>query len=178
MEQTKTNTALTYGLIGGIITIVYMLLLYIGGLEIYTGILAFGAYLIPIVTAVMGGIKEKKLQGGYLSFKGALKTVFLIFLIISLLTTIFNHLLLNVIDVPFRQALMQDAAVKMEKMMTKLGAPQDTIDKALNDLDNPENYSFGKIMLGFFWGAIVWFIISLIIAAIIKKKRPEFENQI
>ncbi|RYY24449.1 MAG: DUF4199 domain-containing protein [Chitinophagaceae bacterium] len=178
MEQTKTNTALTYGLIGGIITIVYMLLLYIGGLEVYTGILAFGGYLIPIVTAVLGGIKEKKLQGGYLSFKAALKTVFLIFIIISLLSSIFNHLLLNVIDVPFREALMQDAGVKMEKMMTKLGAPQDTIDKALNDLNNPDNYSFGKIMLGFLWGAIVWFIVSLIIAAIIKKKRPEFENQI
>jgi predicted membrane-bound spermidine synthase len=66
----------------------------------------------------------------------------------------------------------------MEKMMVKLGAPQDAIDKSLVDLNDPKNFTIGKVFLGFCFAAIGWFIVSLIIAAIIKKKRPEFENQI
>jgi hypothetical protein len=178
MEKTKSKTALTYGIIGGIAVIVFTLLLYIGGLELYTSPLAYVAIAIPIVVAVLGGVKEKKLQGGYLSFKQALATVFLILVIISLLSTLFSHLLLNVIDIPFREALMQDQQIRMEKFLTKMGAPQESIDKALDDINNPANYTIGKIFLGFLMYCIIWFIVSLIIAAIIKKKRPEFENQL
>jgi hypothetical protein len=172
----KSNVALVYGLIAGAATIAFTTILYLGGLALYTSLLAYLSFAIPIVVAILGGLKQKSLQGGYLSFKEALKVVFLIFLVYIVLNTLFNHLLLNVIDVPFREALMQDAGIKMEKFLVKMGANQETIDKSLAELSNPENFTFKKVFLGMLFNAIGWFIVSLIIAAIIKKKKPEFEE--
>ncbi|RYY10311.1 MAG: DUF4199 domain-containing protein [Chitinophagaceae bacterium] len=178
MEQTKTNTGLVYGVICGVAVIAFTILLYVAGVEWYTSPLAYVGFVIPIVIGFMGAYKQRSLQGGYLTFKEALKTVFIIFIISIVLDTLFSYLLLNVIDVPFREAVMQDAAVKMEKFLVKMGTSQDDIDKAMADFDNPNNFSPGKIILGMFVRLIVWFIVALIIAAIVKKKRPEFENQI
>jgi len=178
MENTKSNTGLIYGVICGVAVIAFTLLLYIAGVEWYTSPLAYVGFVIPIIIGTLGGIKQRTLQGGYITFKEALKTIFIIFIISILLDTIFSYLLLNVIDVPFREAIMQDAAIKMEKFLIKMGTPQDAIDKAMADFDNPDNFKPGKILLGVFFRMIGWFIVALIIAAIIKKKRPEFENQI
>jgi hypothetical protein len=178
MEKTQTNTGVVYGIICGAAVIAFTLILYIGGLEWYNSSLSILAYIIPIVIAVLAGIKQRKLQGGYISFKEALKTVFLVFVIATVLSSIFNYVLLNIIDVPFREAVMQEAAIKMEKLMVKMGAPQDTIDKAMDDMNKPENFTIGKTLVGVLFYLIIWFIVALIIAAIIKKKRPEFENQI
>ena len=179
MEQTnKTNVGLVYGVICGVAVIAFTIILYVLGVEWYTSPLAYVSFLIPIVVGFLGGIKQRTLQGGYITFKEALKTVFVIFIISIILDTIFSYVLLNVIDVPFREAIMQDAAIKMEKFLIKMGTPQDAIDKAMADFDNPDNFGPGKILLGVFFRMIGWFIVALIIAAIIKKKRPEFENQI
>jgi hypothetical protein len=178
MEQTKTNTALVYGVICGVAVIAFTILLYIAGVEWYTSPLAYVGFVIPIVVGFLGGYKQRSLQGGYITFKEALKTVFIIFIISVVLDTIFSYILLNIIDVPFREAIMQEAAIKMEKFLVKMGSSQEAIDKAMADFDNPANFSPGKILLGVFFRLIGWFIVALIIAAIVKKKRPEFENQI
>ena len=178
MQQKKTDVGLIYGVISGVAIIAYTILLYVGGVEWYTGPLAYVSFLIPVIVAFLGGLKHRSLQGGYITFKEALRTVFIIFIISIILDTVFSYILLNVIDVPFREAIMQEAAVKMEKFLIKMGTPQDAIDKAMADFDNPDNFSPGKILLGVFFRMIIWFIVALIIAAIIKKKRPEFENQI
>jgi uncharacterized membrane protein YkvI len=178
LQTKKTDTGLIYGLIAGAASIVFTLILYLGGIEWFTSPLAYLAFAIPVVVAVLGGLKERKLLGGYITFKEALKTVFIIFIIFIILDTLFSQLLLNVIDVPFREALMQDAGVRMEKFLTKMGAGQDAIDKALADMQDPSNFGFKKVLLGVLFRCIGWFIVALIIAAIIKKKRPEFENQI
>jgi len=174
----KSNTGVIYGVITGVAAIAYTIILYVGGLEWFTSPLSYVAFCIPIVIAVLGGLKQKKLQGGYITFKEALKTLFIIFVIFIVMDALFNHLLLNVIDVPFREALMQDAGVRMEKFMAKMGANQETIDKAVSELSNPENFTFKKIFVGILFRCVGWFIVALIIAAIIKKKKPEFENQI
>jgi uncharacterized protein DUF4199 len=178
MDKSQTNTGIVYGLICGVSVIAYTIILYVAGVEWYTSWLAFMTFVIPVVIAFLGGVRQRKLQGGYITFKEVLKTVFIIFIISVILDTIFSYLLLNVIDVPFREAVMQDAAIRMEKFMIKMGTPQDAIDKAMQDFDNPDNFSAKKVLVGVFFRMIVWFIVAVIIAAIIKKKRPEFENQI
>ena len=176
MENKKSNTAVAYGLLNGGIAVLLTLIFYLGGVKWFVHPVAYIGYVIPIVIAVMGGLKQRKINGGYLEFAEALKTVFIIFVIGTLISTVFIYVLLNLIDVPFRQALMQESAVAMEKMMERFGASQDEIDKAAANMMDENNYSPGKILLGFALSAIGWFIVSLIIAAIIKRKKPVFEN--
>ena len=176
MESTKTNQGLLYGLISAGLVILLTVIQYVGGVKWFLSPLAYLGFVIPIVMAVLGGLVHKKANGGFLEFKDALKTVFTVFTINIILTMLFVYVLFNFIDVPFRQALSQEAAVYTEEMFEKLKVPQDQIDKAVAETLNGNSYALKNQLLAMAMGSIVWFIVSLIIAAIIKKKKPLFEE--
>ena len=176
MEKSNTNQGLTYGIISAVLVIFLTILLYLGGVKWFMNPVSFLSFLIPIVCAVLAGLAHKKANGGYLEFKDGLKTVFTVFTINILLSTAFVYVLFNFIDVPFRQAIAQEAAVYTEKMMEGLKVPQDQIDKAVAETLNGNGYTLKNQLLGVAMGSIIWFLISLIIAAIIKKKKPLFED--
>ena len=175
-EAPKKNIGLLFGLINAGVSIVWTVILYLGGIKLFTSPLNYLGIVFPIVICVMGGLQQRKLQGGYLEFSEALKVTFLILVIGSLISTIFDYILLNYIDVPFREALMQDAAEKAERMLAKLGMPQEKIDEAMEQAMNKNNYTIGKQLLGFAFRCIGLFIVALIVSAIIKRKRPPFDN--
>lgn len=174
MEKKSTNVGLTYGIISGLASVVFSLVLYLGGVKWFVHPVAYLGFVIPIVVAVLAGIKQKKLNEGYLDFAAALKVVFTTFVIGTLISTLFSYVLFNYIDVPFREALAQETVVKAQAMMQKFGASQEQIDKAIEDMMKENNYTFGKQMTGAAFFCIFWFIISAIIAAVVKKKKPEF----
>lgn len=169
------NFGLTYGLISGAASVLFTLVLYLGGVKLFVNPIAFLGWAIPIVFAVLAGLAQKKANGGYLDFKQALKVTFTVFVVGSLISTVFSYVLFNIIDVPFREALAQETAMVTEKMMKGFGASQNDIDKAVEQSLNGNNYTPGKMLLGFAMLCIPWFIVSLIISAIIKKNKPEFE---
>lgn len=175
MAASKMNSGLLYGLIAAGAAIIFSLVLYILGASYFVHPISNLAFAIPIVFAVLAGIAQKKEQGGYLQFSEALKTVFTVFVLWSFLATTFSYILLNFIDEPFKQAMAQIAAEQTEKWMTKFGAPQKDIDKAVEEALTGNQFNLKTQFLGFAFWSIVWFLVSLIIAAIIKKKKPEFE---
>ena len=176
MGNNKGNPGVTYGLIAGLIMIVISLGLYLGGVKTFLSPIAFLSYVVIIVIAVLAGVRQKKLNGGYIEFSDALKVVFTTFAIGFLLQTLFMYILLNYIDVPFREALAQETQAVTETMMKRFGASDAQIDEALKNAAGQNNYSIGKMFLGYAIWCIVFFIISLIIAAIIKRKKPVFDN--
>jgi hypothetical protein len=140
------------------------------------GPVAYLGWCFPIIICILGVMQQRKQLGGYLEFGEALKVAFLILVLGSLIATVFQYILFNYIDVPFRQALMQEAAAKAERLMGRLGMPQEQIDKATEDMLNGNSYTIGKLFLGFAFGCIWWFIVALVVSAIFKRKRPPFEN--
>jgi hypothetical protein len=58
--------------------------------------------------------------------------------------------------------------------MARFKVPQEAIDKEINNLINTNIYSLGNIFKSFAQGCIVFFIVALIMAAIMKKKKPVF----
>lgn len=174
MEKKKNSIGVTYGLISGLASVIFSLMLYLGGVKWFVNPVAYIGFLIPIVIAVLAALKLKKQEGGYMEFPAALKVTFTTFVIGTVISTLFSYVLFNFIDIPFREALTQETTVKMQEMMQKFGAPQEAIDKATEDALKGNNYTFGKQMLGTAFFCIFWFVVSLIIAAIVKKKKPAF----
>jgi hypothetical protein len=174
MDTKKTNVGFTYGLISGLASVIFSLLLYLGGVKWFVHPVAYAGFVIPIIIAVLAALKLKKQQGGYLEFPEALKVTFTTFVIGTVISTLFSYVLFNFIDVPFREALAQETAIKMQGFLQKLGTPQEAIDKATEESLKGNNYTFGKLMLGTAFFCIFWFIVSLIISAIVKKKKPAF----
>ncbi|WP_315814306.1 DUF4199 domain-containing protein [Paraflavitalea speifideaquila] len=152
METTSKNNSSVgwvYGLIAGLAMVVFTLLMYIGGVEAYMGSQAYLGYLVIIAIAVLGGLRQKKLNGGYLSMSEGLKVVFTIFALGFLLQTIFSHILLNYIDVSFRDALTQAGIEKMIEIMKRFGASQSNIDEAIKKANDPQNNSFFGILFNY-----------------------------
>ena len=173
MEK-KQNVFVAYGIISGIVVIIFTLGLYLGGIEWFMNPIAFVVYVLPIVIAVLASVKQKKLQGGYLSFGEALKGSFLVFVITGLLSSIFIYILFNYIDVPFRDALSQKSAEISRQMMERFGMKEDDIDRATDDILSGRAYSVRSMAINFAVYCVIYFIVSLIIAAIVKRKKPEF----
>jgi hypothetical protein len=170
------NLGVLYGLINAGVAIVFTVILYLGGAKSFVSPIAYVGMVLPIVVCVIGGLQIRKQQGGYLEFSEALKNTFLILVMGSLIATLFQFILFNYIDVSFRQALAQVTAEQAEKLMRRLGAPESQIDEAVEKTLNQNNYTIGRLLLGFVFGCIWWFIVALIVSAIIKRKRPPFEN--
>jgi hypothetical protein len=175
-SSSSKNLGVLYGLINAGVAIVFTVILYLGGAKMFVSPVAYIGVVLPIVVCVIGGLQIKKQRGGYLEFSEALKATFLILVIGSLIATLFQFILFNYIDVSFREAMAQVTAEQAEKLMRRFGAPEDDIDKAVEETLNKNNYTIGRLLLGFVFGCIWWFIVALIVSAIIKRKRPQFEN--
>ncbi len=174
MEAKKTNPLLQYGLLSGIVSILFLILLYIAGAKSFTSPVAWLGLAIPIILAVLACRKQKKENGGFLEFSQALKISFGVMAISSLLYSLASFVLLNFIDTAFRERLLQATIEMTQRMMQRFNAPQDAIDKTIQEMTTSNPYSLGRTMFNFAWFCIVWFIIALIISAIVKKKKPEF----
>ena len=176
-NQTRSNVGLTYGLIGGIAMIIYTLCLYLAGVQTFMHLgLIYSSYALITLIAVLAGLKQKKLKGGFISFAEALKTVFLTFAIAFFLQTLFNYVLLNYIDTSFRDALTQATMEKTEEWLKKFSVPESDIEKTMESMASKNNYSIFNVFLGYGVMCIISCIVSLIIAAIIKKNKPPFDN--
>jgi len=175
-SSSRKSTGLLYGLINGGAGIAFTVILYLGGAKMFVSPVAWLGILIPITVAVIGGLQYRKQSGGYLEFTEALKLTFMILVIGAFLATVFQHVLFNYIDTPFRQALNQASAEKVESMMRRMGASEEQIDKATEETLSTNNYTIARLLLVFAIGCIMWFIVALIISAIIKRKAEPFEN--
>lgn len=176
MENKSSNIGLNYGTIGGLVLVVLLVVMYLMGIEAFLSPLSWMGYVIIIGFAVAAGLKQRKVNGGYLEFKQALKVTFTVFALGFLLQTLFSYILFNFIDVSFREALLQRTLEKTEEMLRNFGASDDVIDQSITSASSSNAYSFGNQLLGYGVMCILFFLIALIISAIIKRSRPAFDN--
>ena len=64
---------------------------------------------------------------------------------------------------------------KTQEIMEKFKVPAEETEKAINTIASKNIFALSEIIKGFTLGCIGYFIEALIIAAIFKKKRPEFQ---
>lgn len=170
MENTKPSvfkSALPYGLILAVAVIVYTLLLYSFD-AIQNTWLAYLTYLIVLVFIVLGikNYRDKK-ANGFISFGQAFMDGFYIVLIYSVITAVFNYLFYAFFDPSLIDKMMVLAEEKILEQNPDM--PQEQIDMAM---------SYSKIfmkptmiaIMGLVWNVIVGGILSLIVAAIMKKE--------
>jgi hypothetical protein len=172
----KQNIGLNYGLIAGLIITVVSLLQYLGGLDMYLSPVGYVTYLIVITMAVLAALKVRRSNEGFLEFGEALKVTFTVFAIALLIQTLFTYILFNYIDVDFKNAVSQEVMNKSEQMMKKFGASDEQIQKALDAERHSDQFSAGRVFLGYAITCIVSFIFCLLISLIVKKSKPAFNN--
>lgn len=176
--QQISNPGVKWGIVGGIILVFLNVLTYIAGPSIlfswWNSVIQLAVF---IVIAVLAGKEKKKQLGGYINFKDVLQPVFTAFIIGTAIITIYQYILYKFIDPTLVDALKQNLLESTEKWMHKFKAPQEEIDKQLDELAKTDfNVGFAKSFMDFLKGIIFYFVVAVIISLIIRKKPAEGQH--
>lgn len=169
----KKPTGLIAGLIAGTCIVVFMTVLYKSGVDVYLGPIARLGYLIMVGFAVAACLVERRAHEGALDFMTAVKTAFTVFVIALAMQTLFSWLLVNYFDPSFKAVLTKAVQEKMIAAYRQFGMPEDKINEQIASEKGKDQYTLGGMLTGLAFVYIVFFIISLVIAAIVKKKKGE-----
>ncbi len=167
-------TAARYGLIGGLILIVYSLLGILTGFSSPASGLGavFANFLITLaifIGAVVLGIRAHRDQelGGFISFGRAFLVGFAVAIIMAVLNAAFSYLYMAVIDPGYLEQLMEDMTVMYER----LGLSEDQIEEAMAQVE--QRMDPGKnLVTTIITLAVSGAVVSLICALIMKKAPP------
>src|SRR5690349_21677413 len=134
-QPTLVNHAIKFGGILAAISIVCVLLIYAVDYTIMAG---FTFILIVLVIGIgftiYSGVNYRNSIGGFIPYSKAYLHGFMVLAISGLVSTLFNILLYKVID-PDLSANLTDAIIaNTEATMAKFGAPQESIDQALEKM--------------------------------------------
>lgn len=175
MENNSVNSvALRNGFLAGLAGIIIMLVLYVIDPVHVTGFLPMLVYPVVIALMVMAGLYQKKIQNGFITFKEALRTIFIVAVVSSILMAVFNYVLFEFIDPTLPEVLKEETINRTIGMMEKFGAPESSIEETMEKLESQEfNPTWTQRFLGLLGSFVIGFIVSSICALIIRKNPPE-----
>lgn len=174
MEKSLKSSSLNYGIYLGLILVALVVLGYVVDLSLFTK-WWFGIFmlLLVIIFGIVSSMKARSLAGGFISFKNAFTAYFITVLIGIVLSSLVSYVIFNVVD-PEAATTLQDMIVESQvQMMQNFGAPQESIDAAVAQMEAGGNmYSIGNIAKSIAYQLIGYSIVGLIVALVVRKKDP------
>ena len=171
------HPSVKYGVMGGIASIVITLILWFINPDYllnYVGTVI--GFVVLIYFMYMAGKEARELSDGYIDFGEIFKYLFITFVVMTLISTIFNYILFNYIDSSMLERQKEIAIKAAEKMATMLGG-EDALDEITDKIEEQDfSYTIGKAIQGWVFGMIIGAIIAAIQGAIMKKKDPNFNE--
>lgn len=169
-EPAKNGIAIRYGVITGFISIVYSLILNITDLAFTTKALTWISFVILIAGMVLAMREFKRLNNGFMSFGQGLGIGTLVAVISSVLGGIFTYIYVKFIDSGYLEKMHNMQISELEEK----GMNDEQIEQAISlsqKMMTPEMMMVFAIVGGLVFG----FLLSLVLSAIIKNTRPEFD---
>ncbi len=130
-------------------------------------------FLLVVILGIMAISGAKKLLNGFISFKEAFSTFFVVLVVGFLISTIVAYLIFNVIDPGAKEVLKEMSIEKVTEMMERFNVPEDALDEAIAKIEETDSFSLISQVKNYFITLAMYSVIGLIVAAIMKKKNPE-----
>lgn len=169
-EIIKKN-GITFGVLTGLTSVLITTLIYSIDLNLFTSPwIGFANLALYLIIAILLLSKTKKELNGVFTFKDAFTTYFISALIGIAISVVFNIVLFNVID-PSAKDTVKELTIKyMISAMEKFNAPAATINKAISDLKENDQFSVLGLLKGSLSNIVFCTIFGLILAAFFKSK--------
>ena len=170
---------LKIGVINGLIGLLLMYGSYFMGLDAFINQQYLNTFLpYMIIILLITGFQLRKRNGGYLSFKEAIKFTFLSYVVATVMIAIGTYILFNIIDKDLTQKAFVLGLEKSRAMMERMGASEEEIEKTIGKADS-KNLETGlkTTILGTGTTLIFAFVKSLLISIIIRKEKPAYSQQ-
>ncbi|RAK62973.1 DUF4199 domain-containing protein [Hymenobacter edaphi] len=168
---TTTAAGLRYGVITGIVTIIYSFILMMTGME-QNSAMGVITFIILIGGIVLAHRYYKEHNAGFMSYGQGLGIATVAGAVIGLLSGIFRYIYITFIDPQYVENTMNALRAKFEAD-GKMSDEQ--IDQAIQMTQKFSGTGPVGILLAVLGTAFFAFLLSLIISAITKRNRPEFE---
>jgi hypothetical protein len=174
-ENVTTTTALTtravgvrYGIISGIISIAYFLILTTAGIDTSKGFGFWGGMLIGFIIMFLAHKYYKENGDGFMSYGQGIGIGFWIGLVSAAISSTFTFIYATLIDPSFIPNIREKAIADMEAK----GQTQTEIDRAMPFVDMFMSPVVITLM-GLFFGILITVVIALIISIFTQKPQPE-----
>ncbi|MBO3116045.1 DUF4199 domain-containing protein [Winogradskyella sp. DF17] len=174
MEKSLRSSAVQYGLYVGLILSAFTIVAYAVNLELLTkwwlGIILF---LVIIIMGIVSTAKARGLLNGFISFKQAFTAWFITIVVGIGISTLVNILIFNVIDPEAAEMVKQASIEASVLMMENFGAPQETIDQTIAEIEKTNQFAVGNLLKSLAFQFLFYAVIGLIVALIMKKSDPD-----
>lgn len=168
------KSALTYGSYLGLISIAISVVIWAGGflesMGLFGGVfIGLGSFIITfIVLFIFAKSYRNKELGGYVSFGEIFKFAILVILVSTVISIIYTYIFHAFIDPGYMEKLMAVMQQKTLDFMESKGVPEAQMDKAIEKFKEIPTMA-KTLRQAALSGLISGAIISLIVAAIVKK---------
>lgn len=178
MEEKQSpllKSSLSNGIVLGILSILISVIVWVGGFIESMGI--FGSTIIGVISLIINFIilfifaknYRNKEFGGYISFKEAFKFVLLVIIFATVITIIYTYIFHKFIAPDYMANLYAVLEQKLIIYLENMGASEEIIDKQLKQFNEVPSI-WKTLSQSALFGLIGGIIISLIVAAVVKKK--------
>lgn len=174
-----TSLAVKYGLIWSAINIVVFLLVYYGMPQIMgTWKHSIIQFVVGIGLAIYFTLEIRKQIGGFWSFKEALKNIFILFIIPTVVVYFFSIIFGKWIEPEYPAKITEISLNATTEMMESMTTYQEVIDETIAEMEKGLEKQFNPgimdILQSIAISALIYFVGALIWAAIFKRDRPVF----
>ena len=165
---TTRSAGIRYGVIGGLISIVYFLVLTTAGVDMSQGIGRWAGMIITIVIIFLAHKYFKDNGDGFMSYGQGIGIGFWIGLVSAVISSIFTYIYAKFIDESFIAGIREKAIADMEAK----GQTQEQIDQAMKFVDMFTSAE-AILFFGLFFGVLITVVVALIISIFTQKPQPE-----
>ncbi len=173
---TLMQHAIRWGMITAAVSIIFTMTLYVVDYTLMVQLkFLFLVLAVYFGITIYAGIDYRKSIGGFLPYGKAFQHGFLILAVSGLIASIFNLLLYFVIDTELPQKLVDASIENTRAMMEGFGAPEDSIDEALEKAkeSTAEQFTITGMAKGYIMIAVFSAIMALISSLFVRKNQPE-----
>ena len=165
-----SSVAIRYGLLTGLVSVIYMFLTFATG-QVSNQAMQWAGILIPIGGIYLAHSAFKKMNDGYMTYGQGLGIGVLLSVVSGIIGVVFNYLYKAFIDPDLQAQIVEGVRAKMEAAGNMSDAQ---IDQAVS---MTTKFSTGpiSIAIGLVASVLLGLIVSLVVAAITKNPKPEFE---
>ena len=173
------SLAFKYGLIWAAINIIILLLIYYAAPQLIgTWKQSTVQMIVGIGLAIYFTLEIRKQIGGFWSYREAISTIFVLFITPSIIVFFFSLAFGKWIEPRYNDIISEATLNATTELMERMSSDQDMIDKTIAEtevaLEKQLNPSFFDMFKSIGFSVLIYFIFSLIWAAIFKRDRPVF----
>ena len=166
MKKGKFNISIRYGVLAGILVILYMLAFYFYEVKVMLEPSVFWSTTLLFIIGMFFAAREERKYREFMTFREVLPVAFVTYLVANLFFYDFLFIMFNYVDttLPELQRQVSIEAIQESGFI-------DYVAKEIEEMEKvPASFSFGQAVFDYLRSAIFGFLLSLIIAGVTRNK--------